>query len=186
VLGLPVGTTTAMTALLAVSGMIGFAIAARSLGRGMDPYRLAGSGAMLGLAAFSALVFSAPLHAPLLFAIGVSGIGLGGGLFAHCTLTAAMGSAPRAQIGTVLGIWSAVQATAAGSAVALGGLMRDGIGALASQGRFGPTLITPATGYLTVYITEIILLFATLAAIGPLVRTVAGDRSLFSHSAMRS
>ena len=34
----------------------------------------------------------------------------------------------------------------------------------------GPELVTPATGYVTVYAIEIGLLFATLAAVGPLVR----------------
>ncbi len=34
VLGLPVGATTAMTALLAVGGLVGFGTAARLLGRG--------------------------------------------------------------------------------------------------------------------------------------------------------
>jgi MFS transporter, BCD family, chlorophyll transporter len=186
VLGLAVGTTTAMTALLAISGLVGFAVAAHSLGRGMDPYRLAASGAVLGLAAFSALIFAAPLSAPLLFAIGVCGIGLGAGLFAHCTLTAAMGSAPRAQIGTVLGIWSAVQASAAGVAVASGGLLRDAVGSFADRGAFGPALATPATGYLTVYSAEILLLFATLVAIGPLVRVaVPGATPILSPSVWR-
>ena len=41
VLGLSVGATTFMTALLAVGGLFGFGTAARWLGQGMDPYRLA-------------------------------------------------------------------------------------------------------------------------------------------------
>ncbi len=71
VLGLPVGATTAMTALLAVGGLVGFATAARLLGRGADPYRLAGVGALTGLAAFSALVFAAPFASAAMFASGV-------------------------------------------------------------------------------------------------------------------
>ena len=172
VLGLPVAATTAMTALLAVGGLVGFGIGARLLGRGADPYRLAGSGALAGLGAFSALIFAAPLAAPALFATGVAGIGFGAGLFAHCTLTAAMQSAPRAQIGLVLGIWGAVQASAAGCAVASGGLIRDAVAVLAERGLLGPTLDTPATGYLAVYTVEIALLFATLVAVGPLVRVI--------------
>ena len=169
VLGLPVAATTAMTAVLAVGGLVGFAIGARLLGRGASPYRLAGVGAMAGLAAFSAVIFAAPLATPALFASGVAGIGFGAGLFAHCTLTAAMQSAPRAQIGLVLGVWGAVQASAAGCAVAAGGFLRDGVAALAEQDLLGPTLNTPATGYLAVYVVEIALLFATLVAVGPLV-----------------
>ncbi|MBV8915713.1 MAG: PucC family protein [Acetobacteraceae bacterium] len=175
VLGFPVAVTTAMTALLAIGGMIGFCIGARLLGRGADPYRLAGTGALTGLAAFSSLIFAAPLEAPFLFALGVLGIGLGAGLFAHCTLTAAIGSAAPGQVGLVLGVWGAVQASAAGSAVALGGLIRDGVAHFADRGALGPTLATPATGYLAVYTIELALLFATLIAVGPLVRMVRPD-----------
>ena len=182
VLGLPVAATTVMTALLAVGGLVGFGIGARLLGRGADPYRLAGTGALAGLAAFSALIFSAPLAAPFLFALGVAGIGLGAGLFAHCTLTAAIGSAPPGQVGLVLGVWGAVQASAAGCAVAFGGLIRDGVGALADRNVFGPTLATPATGYLAVYVIELVLLFATLIAVGPLVRVARPDLAYSSLS----
>ncbi len=175
VLGLPVAATTAMTALLAVGGVIGFGIGASLLGRGADPYRLAGCGALVGLGAFSALIFAAPVAAPALFAIGVGGIGLGAGLFAHCTLTAAISSAEPGQVGLVLGIWGAVQASAAGCAVALGGLIRDGVATMASHGALGPTLVNPATGYVAVYTIEIVLLFATLAAVGPLVRLPRPD-----------
>ena len=170
VLGLPVAATTAMTALLAIGGLIGFGIGARILGRGADPYRLAGTGALAGLAAFAALIFAAPFDAPFLFALGVAGIGLGAGLFAHCTLTAAIGTCGSSQVGLVLGIWGAVQASAAGLAVASGGLIRDGVGIMADAGLLGPTLRTPATGYIAVYVIEVGLLFATLVAVGPLVR----------------
>ena len=174
VMGLSVGSTTVMTAVLATGGLSGFAIGAWLLGRGADPYRLAGFAALAGLAAFSAVIFAAPLDTQALFGSGVFGIGLGAGLFAHCTLTAAMASAPRGRVGLTLGIWGAVQASAAGGAVALGGLMRDGVGLLADAGSFGPTLAVPATGYVAVYATELLLLFVTLVAIGPLVRVEPG------------
>ena len=171
VMGLSVGATTAMTALLAVGGLCGFGIGARLLGRGADPYRLAGLAALAGLGAFAAVIFAAPLETQALFATGVFGIGLGAGLFAHCTLTAAMASAPRGHVGLTLGIWGAVQASAAGVAVAAGGLIRDGVALLAEAGRLGPTLETPATGYVAVYAIEIAFLFITLVAVGPLVRS---------------
>ena len=177
VLGLPVGATTAMTALLAIGGLIGFGIGARLLGRGADPYRLCGTGILAGLAAFTSLIFAAPLDAPFLFALGVGGIGLGAGLFAHCTLTAAISSSHSNQVGLVLGVWGAVQASAAGAAVAAGGLIRDVVGLLADRGTFGATLQTPATGYVAVYVIELGLLFATLVAVGPLVRTLASERT---------
>ncbi len=169
VLHLPVGATTAFSALLAMGGLIGFGMAARLLGRGMDPYRLAGYGAAIGLYAFAALLFAAPLQSTPLFGTGVLLIGLGAGLFGHCTLTAAMGMAGRNQIGFALGIWGAVQASAAGVAVAAGGLIRDGVDVLAARGDFGPSLVDPATGYGVVYTMEICLLLATLIAAGPLV-----------------
>ncbi len=49
VLHLTVGTTTILSALLATGGLSGFGLAARLLGRGTDPYRLAAFGALVGL-----------------------------------------------------------------------------------------------------------------------------------------
>jgi BCD family chlorophyll transporter-like MFS transporter len=183
ILHLTVGMTTALTAGLAGGGLCGFGLAARLLGRGADPYRLAGSGVVAGLAAFSAVIFAAPLASVPLFAAGVAMIGFGAGLFAHCTLTAAMGMAGRDQVGLVLGVWGAVQATAAGSAVAISGLFRDGISTLAVHGGLGVALASPATGYVAVYATELVLLFATLAALGPLVRAAAPRLLPFLQSA---
>jgi BCD family chlorophyll transporter-like MFS transporter len=158
---------------LASGGLSGFGVAARQLGRGADPYRLAAVGTLIGLVAFSAIIFAAPLESLALFAAGVALIGFGAGLFAHCTLTAAMGTARPGQIGLALGIWGAVQASAAGSAVAAGGLIRDGVSLLATNGALGQALASPATGYSVVYHIEIALLFATLIAVGPLVRRPA-------------
>jgi BCD family chlorophyll transporter-like MFS transporter len=169
VLHLSVGSTTALTALLAVGGLFGFGLAAKLLGQGLDAYRLAAVGALAGLVAFTSLLFAAPFSSIGLFAIGVAMIGFGAGLFGHCTLTAAMAIAGRGQIGLALGIWGAVQASAAGIAVASGGLIRDGVASLASRQVFGATLNDPATGYGAVYLIEIGLLFATLIAVGPLV-----------------
>ncbi len=170
VLHLAVGTTTILSALLATGGLSGFGVAARLLGRGVDAYRLAAFGALAGLAAFSCVIFAAPLNSLILFAIGTALIGFGAGLFAHCTLTAAMGTARNGQIGLALGVWGAVQASAAGTAVAAGGLVRDGISVLAMNGTLGQAMTNMATGYSVVYHVEIMLLFATLIAIGPLVR----------------
>ena len=51
------------------------------------------------------------------------------------------------------------------------------MGALAISGQFGEALASPATGYTTVYHIEILLLFATLVAIGPLVGLERVNRS---------
>lgn len=169
ILHLSVGDTSALTALLAFGSLLGFALAGRQLGRGVDALRLAAYGAVAGLPAFSAVIFAAPAEAPMLFRAGALGIGFGGGLFAVGTLAAAMEMEERAFVGLALGAWGAVQASAAGLAVACGGVLRDGVSALATQGRLGTALQQPVTGYSAVYYLEMLLLFITLAAIGPLV-----------------
>lgn len=178
ILHLPVAATTGLTAVLAAGGIVGLVLAARRLAGGRDPHRICAEGALAGLAAFSAVIFSAPLQSPTLFAIGVATIGFGGGLFAHGTLTAAMTERDGADTGFALGVWGTVQATAAGLAIAAGGLLRDAVASLAMTGRLGEGLAEPATGYSFVYHVEIGLLFAALVALGPLVRP---SRSGASH-----
>jgi len=168
VLGLSVGATTALTALQAGGMLAGFAFAARRLVQGADPYRIAATGALVGIAAFSVVVFSEPLASALMFRVGVAMIGLGSGLFAVGTLTAAMGLAREGSSGIALGAWGAVQATAAGVAIFAGGAIRDVVGAAAAAGSLGPALTDPAVGYVAVYHLEILILFAALVAIGPL------------------
>jgi BCD family chlorophyll transporter-like MFS transporter len=169
ILHLPVGATTGLTALLAIGGGVGLGLAARALNRGVDPYRVAGFGALAGLFAFASVIFSAPTASPGLFAVGVGLVGFGAGLFAHGTLTASMAMAQGDATGLALGAWGAVQALAAGLAIATGGLVSDAVGSLAASGRLGATLTGPATGYTAVYLTEGVLLLGTLIAIGPLV-----------------
>ena len=70
-----------------------------------------------------------------------------------------------------------MQATAAGLAIAIGGLLRDVLSGLAAEGTLGEAMSGPATGYVAVYIVEIALLFVTLAVVGPLVRGTGGTRS---------
>ena len=174
ILGLSVGATTVLTALLAGGTLVGLALAARRLGRGADPLRLAGWGAVAGLAAFALVILAAPLNSPTLFRAGTALIGFGGGLFAVGTLTAIMALAEGAHRGIALGAWGAVQACCAGGAIALGGALRDVVSQLADTGALGPVLTGPAIGYGAVYHMEILLLFATLIALGPLAR--AQDR----------
>ncbi len=176
ILKLSVSATTQLTALMAAGALAGFALAARSLGQGADPCRLAATGALVGLPAFSAVIFAAPLESALLFRIGATMIGFGGGLFAVCTLSAAMMLARDGQSGLALGAWGAVQATASGLAIALGGGIRDWVSSLAEHGALGPVLNNAAVGYSVVYHIEIALLFATLIAIGPLVRPLGAER----------
>jgi BCD family chlorophyll transporter-like MFS transporter len=171
VLSLSVSATTGLTAILAVGTLLAFAWSARRLGQGADPLRIAGLGAVVGVFAFAAVIFAAPMASPLLFRIGTGLIGFGGGLFAVGTLTAVMATADAEHRGLALGAWGAVQATAVGLAVAAGGTLRDVFSGLAARGALGPALTGPETGYGVVYHTEILFLFATLVAIGPLVRS---------------
>ncbi len=170
ILHLGVGATTTLTALMAAGALAAFALSARVLGRGTDPHRLAAHGALVGLFAFSAVIFAEPLASPLLFRIGGALIGFGGGLFSVGTLTAAMNLEAGGLHGLALGAWGAMQATCAGLAIGLGGALRDVVSSLAERGLLGSALAHPATGYSFVYHVELYLLFATLVAIGPLVR----------------
>ena len=167
VLGLAVGDTTKLTAALAIGGLLGFGLASRVLSRGFDPFRMASFGAALGVPAFLAVILAAPAHSAMLFGAGTAGIGFGAGLFGHGTLTATMNLAPKSQTGLALGAWGAVQASGAGLAIALGGVLRDSIAAVATPSQLGAAL-----AYDCVYGLEIFLLFATLVLMIPLMRRV--------------
>ncbi|MCR9257347.1 MAG: PucC family protein [Alphaproteobacteria bacterium] len=170
VLNLTVSETTLLTAVFAIGGLIGFAVASKVLMRGIDPLLMAGYGAVLGIPAFAAVILAAPGQSPLLFVLGTALIGFGAGLFGHGTLTATMRLAPDDQAGLALGAWGAVQATAAGLAVALGGVMRDLIMASSVADMFGL-----ATAYIAVYAFEILLLILALGALVPMLARRAGQ-----------
>ena len=170
VLQLSVSATTTLTATLALGGLLGFWLASRVLGKGADPFRIAGWGAGVGVAAFLAVIFAASFKSPPLFGLGVLLIGFGGGLFGHGTLTATMNLAPKEQAGLALGAWGAVQASGAGLAVALGGILHDVVAGLAARQLLGARLQGSATGYIVVYGIEVLLLLGTLLAMAPLMR----------------
>ncbi len=173
-LKLPVSATTALTALMAGGTLAGLFVAARWLSRGGDSHKLAALGALFGIAGLSFVIFSAPLALVWLFCVGILAIGFGGGWFAVGTLTASMALSKEGQSGLAIGAWGAVQATVTGLGIALGGILRDVLSALAVRGSLGPGLTSASVGYSFVYHLEIALLFGTLVALGPLVR--AGDR----------
>jgi len=172
ILGLSVSATTLLTAMWALGALIGFGLAAKWLKQAINPHRMAARGILMGLVAFCAVIFAAPINSSVLFFSGAFGIGIGGGLFAVSTLTSAMaldthGTAGK---GLALGAWGAAQATAAGVSIFMGGALRDVINAAALNGSLGDALQSATTGYSVVYHLEIGLLFATLIALGPLVR----------------
>jgi len=159
ILHLSVSNTTFLTAVLALGGLTGFAWASNVLNRGADPFRMACGGVVVGVPAFLAVMISAPQGSLLLFALGTFFIGLGAGLFGHGTLTATMNHAPPGQAGLALGAWGAVQATAAGLAMGLGGIIRDLMALVVNSG----------TAYAFVYSLEVVLLLITLYAMYPLI-----------------
>lgn len=174
ILGLSVGATTWLTAANAIGALVGFILAGRWLGAGQDPYRMAARGILVGIAAFSAVILAGLIGSVVLFYIGAGAIGLGVGLFAVSTLTAAMAlpETGKSGRGLALGAWGAAQATAAGLSIAIGGTLRDTMGAYALAGQFGDALVTPSFGYSFVYNVEIIVLFVSLITLGPLVRAL--------------
>ncbi|MEM9250633.1 MAG: MFS transporter [Pseudomonadota bacterium] len=179
ILGLSVSATTLLTAAWAFGALAAFALSAKWLAEGRDAFRMAANGILYGIAAFSAVIFAAPLDSTALFFVGAAGIGFGGGLFAVATLTAAMtmpqsGTAGR---GLALGAWGAAQATAAGLAIFVGGTIRDVVHATSL-----PETLGPATGYSMVYHVEIALLFATLAVLGPLVKLGTTRKSVSAQT----
>jgi BCD family chlorophyll transporter-like MFS transporter len=170
VLGLSVSATTVLTALWALGALAGFLWATRRLGQGADPFRQASIGLLIGIAAFSAVIFASPLESWVVFYAGAFAIGLGNGIFGLSTLNAAMARTHGALgSGLVLGAWGSAQATAAGLAILAGGTLRDAVNSIVDAGLLGP-IHDISLGYTVVYHIEIALLFVTLAALGPLVR----------------
>jgi BCD family chlorophyll transporter-like MFS transporter len=161
ILKLSVSQTTSLTAALAAGGLFGFAWASHVLSKGADPFKMSSIGALVGIPAFLAVIISGNISEPILFAFGTFSIGFGAGLFGHGTLTATMNLAPEGQSGLALGAWGAVQASAAGLAITLGGIIRDVVATNTNS-----SLI----GYSTVYIIEICMLIMTIFAMLPLIK----------------
>jgi len=185
ILGLSVGSTTWLTACNAMGALVGFVLAGRWMTSGADMFRMTARGLLVGVMAFLMVIFAAPLQSTVMFYVGAWCIGLGAGLFAVSTLTAAM-SLPEQGVagrGLVLGALGAAQATAAGLSIAVGGGLRDTIGTYALKGGLGPVLTSPAFGYDFVYLIEIMVLFVTLVALSPLVRVTIFDPQTKSSSA---
>ncbi len=161
ILKLSVSQTTSLTAALAAGGLFGFAWASHVLSKGADPFKMSSIGALVGIPAFLAVIISGNIGEPILFAFGTLLIGFGAGLFGHGTLTATMNLAPEGQSGLALGAWGAVQASAAGLAITLGGIIRDVVATNTNSSLMG---------YSTVYIIEICMLIMTIFAMLPLIK----------------
>jgi MFS transporter, BCD family, chlorophyll transporter len=163
VLSMSVADTTRLTVFLALGSLIGFTLASRWLGRGARPMDVAIYGAAAGIPAFGLIIWSSSLLSVNILVAGTMLAGFAAGLFGHATLTATMRSAPRDQIGLSLGGWGAVQATSAGIAIAVGGMLRDAIVAKEAVGA------SAATPYTTVFMMEAGLLTLALLLALPLL-----------------
>lgn len=168
VLDLTVSQTTRLTAIWAFGSLAAFGLTAHLLSKGAMPHRIALYGALVGVAAFAAVIAADPFGSPLLFRLGALLIGFGGGLFSVGTLTAAMDMARGGQSGLALGAWGAIQATCYGIAVGLGGALRDVFTALDPFPWFGIEWSGPVVGYSVVYGLEIVLLMAAIVVLLPL------------------
>jgi MFS transporter, BCD family, chlorophyll transporter len=177
ILHLSVSATSLLTALMALGALAAFVVAEQRLRHGQDPSRLAAMGILVGIAGFASVVFAAPLQSPTVFRAGTALIGFGGGLFSVSMLVLAMARDSGSQAGLALGAWGAVQATGAGLAVVAGGALRDSVHWLARHGALGDAMGQPHVAYSVIYHLEIGLLFATLVAIGPLVRPAGAPMS---------
>ncbi len=173
VLNMTVAETTRLTVVLAVGSLFGFGLASFWLGVGSRPIDVACYGAAIGVPAFGLVIISAINLMPSLLVIATLAAGFGAGLFGHGTLTATMRSAPREQIGLSLGAWGAVQTTAAGIAITIGGVIRDVM------------LVAPGAGasaarpYLPVFALEAALLLLAVIVAWPLRRrSIAADRAI--------
>jgi BCD family chlorophyll transporter-like MFS transporter len=168
ILKLSVSQTTSLTAALAAGGLFGFAWASHILSKGADPFKMSSIGALVGIPAFLAVIFSGIIDEPILFALGTLLIGFGAGLFGHGTLTATMNLAPEGQSGLALGAWGAVQASAAGLAITLGGIIRDVVATNTNSSLMG---------YSTVYAIEICMLMMTILAMFPLIKVRSASKT---------
>ena len=171
VFGMGVGQTTWLTAILAGGTLLGFALSANLLSSGSDPYRIASLGVLAGIAAFAAVIFAPTLQSRRavqnwrahhrLWRRPVRGRhadgGHGSGVKRHERHRAR-------RLGRRAGNRRRCRR------LRVSGAVRDGISTLAERGVLGEAFQGPGAGYIFVYHFEIVLLFATLIAIGPLVR----------------
>ena len=164
VLDMTVAQTTRLTVVLSLGTLVGFGLASRLLGRGgARPIPVSWWGGFVGVGAFALIIASASMTGQSTLWVATLIAGFGAGLFSHGTLTATIRTAPANQIGLALGAWGAVQTTAAGVSIAIGGFVRDVVLA-------APGVRDAATPYVTVFTFEAILLAGALIVAYPLMR----------------
>lgn len=183
ILKFTVAETTALTAIMAFGAVIAFAWSANVMRANTDPIKLASQGVIVGILGFALIAAASMSKSAFLFRVGVMLIGFGEGLFGVGTLSFAMNIRDASQHGIALGAWGAVFATAEGLSFAVSGVTKDWLSHLVARGALGPGLSSPAAPYTVVYLTEIVVLAATLVPLtsllrrGPAQETVDSSRS---------
>lgn len=180
ILHFTVSETTALTAIMAFGAVIAFAWSANVMRTVNDPVKLAIQGAVIGIFGFGLIAAASMSTSAFLFRVGVMAIGFGEGLFGVGTLSYAMGIRDASQHGIALGAWGAVFATAEGLSFAVSGLAKDWLSHLVANQTFGSRITSAAAPYTAVYVLEIVVLFATLAALGKLGRRAAAEQAVDS------
>jgi MFS transporter, BCD family, chlorophyll transporter len=175
VLKLGVAATTTLTAVMAIGAIASFALAAKRASQGADPVRLGAVGALIGVVGFAIIILSAPMLSVAMLMFGALLIGFGNGLFSVGTLLQVMGLPHNGESGLALGAWGAVQATAAGVAMAVAGAIRDGV--TSAEVRGGVTVMdaSHSLGYVATYLVAIVGLFVLLVVLGPLTAKRRAD-----------
>jgi BCD family chlorophyll transporter-like MFS transporter len=180
ILKFTVAETTALTAIMAFGAVIAFAWSANVMRANTDPIRLASQGALVGIFGFTLIAAASLSKSAFLFRVGVMMIGFGEGLFGVGTLSYAMNIRDASQHGIALGAWGAVFATAEGLSFAVSGVAKDWLSHLVARGALGPGISSPAAPYTVVYLTEIVVLLATLVPLVSLVRREPGQETVDS------
>ncbi len=176
ILKFTVAETTALTAIMAFGAVVAFAWSANVMRTVNDPVKLAIQGAIVGIFGFGLIAAASLSTSAFLFRVGVMMIGFGEGLFGVGTLSCAMGIRDSSQHGIALGAWGAVFATAEGLSFAVSGVAKDWMSHLIANQTFGTAITSAAAPYTVVYLLEIVVLFATLAALATLGRrTIASE-----------
>ena len=154
--GMEPGETAALTGILRGGFLLTLIIGAFMVNRFQHKFT-AGFGIGTAVIAFALLIGSGLMGLSTLFMIGVFTLGLGNGLLATANLSLMMNMTQPEKAGVYLGTWGFAQAVGVGSAVLLGGIIRDMTFAITSNN---------LTAYLTVFVIEIMLLFLAV----PLLR----------------
>ena len=175
VLKLGVAATTSLTGIMAMGAIASFALAQKRASQGTDPIRLSALGALVGVFGFALVILSSPMLSPVLLMAGALLIGFGNGLFSVGTLLRVMSLPSHGEHGLALGAWGAVQASCAGVAMAVAGLIRDTVSAGHQVPRLPMVEPMPGPGYVATYALAVLGLFVLMVVLGPLAARRRAD-----------